>query len=203
MEELDVVVKADNRGSVEAIQQALEQLSTEETRVRVVYSGVGPVSESDVQLAIAGNATITAFNVRPDAAARSLAEAERVEIRHYTVIYTLIEDMQKALLGLLEPEFVEVTDGQAEIRAVFNQARGQSVLGVIVREGVMRRGAQVRVLRSKKQLLKSTITSLRRFKDAVREVTSGYECGIAIGEGYDAREGDLLETFHVEEKARV
>ena len=202
VEELDVVLKADNRGSMEAVQQALEQLSTAETRVRVVYSGVGPVSESDVQLAIAGNALITAFNVRPDAAARSLAEAEKVEIRHYTVIYTLIEEMQKALLGLLEPEYVEVRDSQAEIRAVFNQVRGQSVLGALVREGVVRRGAQVRVLRDKRLLLKTTVTSLRRFKDAVREVTGGYECGIGIGEVYDAREGDVLETFHVEEKAR-
>ena len=202
VEELDVVVKADNRGSVEAIQQALEQLSTEETRVRVIYSGVGPVSESDVQLAIAGNALITAFNVRPDAAARSLAEAEKVEIRYYDVIYTLIEEMQKALLGLLDPEFVEVMDAQAEVRAVFNQVRGQSVLGAIVREGTMRRGAQVRVLRNKKQLVKTTVTSLRRFKDAVREVTSGYECGIGIGEVYDAHEGDILETFHIEEKPR-
>ncbi len=202
VEELDIVVKADNRGSVEAIQQALEQLSTEETRVRVIYSGVGPVSESDVQLAIAGNALITAFNVRPDAAARSLAEAEKVEIRYYSVIYTLIEEMQKALLGLLEPEFVEVMDAQAEVRAVFNQVRGQSVLGAIIREGTLRRGAQVRVLRNKKQVLKTTVTSLRRFKDAVREVASGYECGIGIGEVYDAREGDILETFHIEEKAR-
>ena len=202
VEELDVIVKADIRGSVEAIQQALEQLSTEETRVRVIYSGVGPVSESDVQLAIAGNALITAFNVRPDAAARSLAEAENVEIRYYDVIYTLIEEMQKALLGLLDPEFIEVMDAQAEVRAVFNQVRGQSVLGAIVREGTMRRGAQVRVLRNKKQLVKTTVTSLRRFKDAVREVTSGYECGIGIGEIYDAREGDTLETFHIEEKPR-
>ncbi len=202
VEELDIVVKADNRGSVEAIQQALEQLSTEETRVRVIYSGVGPVSESDVQLAIAGNALVTAFNVRPDAAARSLAEAEKVEIRYYSVIYTLIEEMQKALLGLLEPEFVEVMDSQAEVRAVFNQVRGQSVLGAIIREGTLRRGAQVRVLRNKKQILKTTVTSLRRFKDAVREVASGYECGIGIGEVYDAREGDILETFHIEEKAR-
>ncbi|MCY4438070.1 MAG: translation initiation factor IF-2 [Chloroflexi bacterium] len=202
VEELDIIVKADIRGSVEAIQQALEHLSTEETRVRVIYSGVGPVSESDVQLAIAGNALITAFNVRPDTAARSLAEAEKVEIRTYNVIYTLIEEMEKALLGLLEPEFVEVMDGQAEVRAVFNQVRGQSVLGAIVREGTMRRGAQVRVLRNKRQLLKTTVTSLRRFKDAVREVTSGYECGIGIGEVYEAREGDSLETFHIEEKAR-
>ena len=202
VEELDIIVKADIRGSVEAIQQALEHLSTEETRVRVIYSGVGPVSESDVQLAIAGNALITAFNVRPDTAARSLAEAENVEIRTYNVIYTLIEEMEKALLGLLEPEFVEVMDGQAEVRAVFNQVRGQSVLGAIVREGTMRRGAQVRVLRNKRQLLKTTVTSLRRFKDAVREVTSGYECGIGIGEVYEAREGDTLETFHIEEKAR-
>ncbi|MYB77281.1 MAG: translation initiation factor IF-2, partial [Chloroflexi bacterium] len=202
VEELDVIVKADIRGSVEAIQQALEQLSTDETRVRVIYSGVGPVSESDVQLAIAGNALITAFNVRPDAAARTLAETEKVEIRYYDVIYTLIEEMQKALLGLLDPEFIEVMDAQAEVRAVFNQVRGQSVLGAIVREGTMRRGAQVRVLRNKKQLVKTTVTSLRRFKDAVREVTSGYECGIGIGEIYDAREGDTLETFHIEEKPR-
>ena len=203
VEELEVIVKADIRGSVEAIQQALEQLSTDETRVRVIYSGVGPVSESDVQLAIAGNAMITAFNVRPDPAARALAESENIEVRYYDVIYTLIEEMQKALLGLLDPEIVEVVDGQAEVRAIFNQVRGQSVLGALVREGTMRRGAQVRVLRNKKQLLKTTVTSLRRFKDAVREVTSGYECGIGIGEIYDAREGDVLETFHIEEKARV
>ena len=203
VEELDIVVKADNRGSVEAIQQSLEQLSTDETRVRVIYSGVGPVSESDVQLAIAGNALITAFNVRPDAAARSLADMENVEIRIYNVIYTLIEEMQKALLGLLDPEIVEVVDGQAEVREVYNQVRGQSVLGAIVREGAMRRGVQVRILRDRRQLLKTTITSLRRFKDAVREVNSGYECGIAIGEVYEAREGDILETFHIEEKARV
>ncbi len=203
VEELDIVVKADNRGSVEAIQQSLEQLSTDETRVRVIYSGVGPVSESDVQLAIAGNALITAFNVRPDAAARSLADTENVEIRIYNVIYTLIEEMQKALLGLLDPEIVEVVDGQAEVREVYNQVRGQSVLGAIVREGTMRRGVQVRILRDRRQLLKTTITSLRRFKDAVREVNSGYECGIAIGEVYEAREGDILETFHIEEKARV
>ena len=203
VEELDIVLKADIRGSVEAIQQALEQLSTEETRVRVIYSGVGPVSESDVQLAIAGNALITAFNVRPDVAARSLADSETIEIRYYNVIYTLIEEMQKALLGLLDPLIIEVIDGQAEVRAVFNQVRGQTVLGAIVREGTMRRGAQVRVLRNKRQLLKNTVTSLRRFKDTVREVTSGYECGIGIGEIYDVHEGDVLETFHIEEKARV
>ncbi len=203
VEELHIVVKADNRGSMEAIQQSLEQLSTDETRVRVVYSGVGPVSETDVQLAIAANALIAAFNVQPDTAARSLADAENVEIRRYSVIYLLIEEMQKALLGLLEPEIVEVVDGQAEVRAVFNRARGQSVLGAIVRDGVIRRGAQVRVLRGKRQLVMSTVTSLRRFKDSVREVTSGYECGIGIGEAYDAREGDSLETFHTEERARV
>jgi len=140
VEELDVIVKADIRGSVEAIQQALEQLSTDETRVRVIYSGVGPVSESDVQLAIAGNALITAFNVRSDAAARALAETENVKIRNYDVIYTLIDEMQKALLGLLDPEFIEVMDAQAEVRAVFNQVRGQSVLGAIVGMGVVGRG---------------------------------------------------------------
>jgi len=202
VKELDIVLKADTHGSMEAIRQALDKLAADEMRVRIIHSGVGPVSESDVQLALAGQAVIIGFNVRPDAAARALADQEGIQIRYYDIIYNLIEDVEKALRGLLAPEIVEVVDGQAEVRAVFRVAKGETILGALVQDGTFRRGAEVRVLRGGKSLLTSKISSLRRFKDDVREVAAGYECGIGIATVYEAQAGDILECFHREEKAR-
>jgi translation initiation factor IF-2 len=164
---------------------------------------VGGITENDVQLAKATNATIIGFNVRPDRRSRELAADQDVEIRTYEIIYKLLEDIQAAMLGLLAPEFEEIVTGEAEVREIFRVPRIGAIAGCFVRSGVITRGSKVRFLRDGVIIWKGTVTSLRRFKDDVREVASGFECGIGLSDYQDLKEGDLIETFEEREIPRT
>ncbi|MEK9659914.1 MAG: translation initiation factor IF-2, partial [Chloroflexota bacterium] len=192
--ELALVVKTDVQGSTEAVRQALEQLSTPEAQVRVIHLATGRITESDVLLAVASSAIIVGFNARPDQGAARLAEQEGVQIREYNIIYRLTEDVEKALAGMLEPTVVDVVEGKMEVRAVFSLARGRKTAGCYVQEGKATRGAKARVLRDGKELFDGSIAGLRRFKDDVREVAAGYECGLSLDGFSDYQEGDIIEV---------
>jgi translation initiation factor IF-2 len=192
------VLKGDVQGSVEAITQALEKLSTDEVRARVVLGAVGGISESDVQLAVSANAPIIAFNVRASKQARDLAEREGVEIRYYSIIYNLIDDVKGTLSGMLAPERRETFLGYAEILQIFNISKVGKVAGCRVSEGVVRRGSGVRLLRDNVVIHEGTLSILKRFKDEVAEVKQGMECGMAFANYQDIREGDQIECFQVE-----
>ncbi len=196
---LNLILKADVQGSLEAITDSLQKLETEEVKLDLIHRGVGGVTENDVQLAAASNAAIIAFNVRPDRRARELAEARKVDIRTYEVIYKVIEDLAAAMKGLLAPTFEEVVTGEAEVRAVFRVPRTGAVAGCMVRNGVIKRGSKVRFLRDGVVIWKGSISSLRRHKDDVREVATGFECGIGLSDFQDLHEGDVIETFEERE----
>jgi translation initiation factor IF-2 len=200
--ELPVVVKSDVQGSLEAIVGSLEKLSTDEVSVRVLHSAVGGINESDVILAKASAAVIIGFNVRANPQARDLARRDGVEIRYYSIIYDLIEDMRGALSGLLAPTLRERLLGNASIRDVFNITKVGKVAGCMVTEGAVRRGAKVRLLRDNVVVHEGTLKTLKRFKDEVREVNQGYECGMAFENYQDIQTGDVIECFEVEEVAR-
>jgi translation initiation factor IF-2 len=195
VKELNVILKTDVQGSIEPIRSSLERLGTEEVKVRIIHSGTGSITESDVMLAIASKGIIIGFGVNAKEGARRLAAAEGVDIRYYDVIYNLIDDVDKALKGMLEPAYVEVIEGQAEVRAIFTTAKGKKVAGAYVTQGKVGRGASVRVRRGKEIVCESTVNSLRRFKDDVKEVAAGYECGIGIEDFDDFQVGDTLEFF--------
>lgn len=201
--ELNLVLKADVQGSLEALRSSLEKLSTDEVRVNIIHQGVGGVSESDVQLAAASSAVIIAFNVRPDPNALRAAERERVDIRSYRVIYNAIDEVKAAMSGLLEPEYREETLGRAEVRQTFKVPGVGVVAGCYVQDGKITRTAQVRVLRDNVIVHEGKISSLKRFKDDVREVLHGYECGIGIERFNDIKEGDFIEAFVMKEVART
>ncbi|MGH9092191.1 MAG: translation initiation factor IF-2, partial [Acidimicrobiales bacterium] len=200
---LNLVVKADVQGSLEAVTEGLRKLERDDVKLSFVHRGVGGVTENDVQLARASNATIIGFNVRPDRRAREMAEAADVEIRAYEVIYKLLEDVEAAMLGLLAPEVEEVVTGEAEVRQVFRIPRVGAVAGCYVREGTITRGSKVRFLREGVVIWKGAISSLRRFKEDVREVQSGFECGIGLSDYQDLKEGDVIETFEEREIPRT
>ena len=197
---LNVILKTDVQGSIEPIRSSLERLGTGEVQVRIIHSGTGNITESDVMLATASEGLVIGFSVSTEEGARRLANAEGIDIRHYDVIYNLIDDVDKALKGLLEPSYVEVTEGQAEVRAIF-PARKVKVAGAYVNEGKVSRNASVRVRRGEEIVYKSTVSSLRRFKDDVREVAAGYECGIGIKDFNEFQVGDMLEFFRMEKTA--
>ena len=201
--ELPIVVKSDVQGSLEAIVGSLEKLSTSEVSVRVLHSAVGGINESDVILAKASEALIVGFNVRANPQARDLARRDGVEIRYYSIIYDLIEDMRGALSGLLAPTLRERFLGNASIREVFNITRVGKVAGCMVTEGTVRRGAKVRLLRDNVVIHEGSLKTLKRFKDEVREVNQGYECGMAFENYQDIQTGDVIECFEVEEVARA
>ena len=201
--ELPVVVKSDVQGSLEAIVGSLEKLSTSEVSVRVLHSAVGGINESDVILAKASEAVIIGFNVRANPQARELARRDTVEIRYYSIIYDLIDDMRKALSGLLPPTLRERLLGNASIREVFNITRVGKVAGCMVTEGSVRRGAKVRLLRDNVVIHEGSLKTLKRFKEEVREVNQGYECGMAFENYQDIQTGDVIECFEVEEVARA
>ena len=201
-QELPVVIKADTQGSVEAISQSLEKVSTDEVRASVIHGAVGGISESDVLLAQSSGAPIIAFNVRANKQARDLAEREGVEIRYYSVIYDLIDDVKDTMSGLLAPEKRETFIGYAEILEVFNITRVGKVAGCRVTEGVVKRGCGVRLLRDDVVIHEGNLKTLKRFKDEVAEVSSGMECGMAFERYEDIREGDRIECFEVEEIER-
>ena len=202
MKELNIIIKADVQGSVEAVKQSLEKLSNDEVRIRIIHGGVGGVNDSDVMLASASNAIIVGFNVRPDANAISSAEREEVEIRLYRVIYTAIEEIEDAMKGMLDPEFKEVVQGHAEIRQTFKVSGVGTIGGSYVLDGKISRNSQVRVVRDSIVIHEGVLDSLKRFKDDVKEVSSGYECGIGIENFNDIKEGDIVESFIMEEIKR-
>jgi translation initiation factor IF-2 len=193
--ELGIIVKGDVQGSVEAVCQSLEKLSTDEVKVSIVHAGVGAITESDVMLASTADAIIIGFNVRPDAMARRAADREKIDIRLYRIIYEAIDDVKKALSGLLEPETREKTTGHAEVRATFKVPRAGTVAGCYVTDGSITRNALIRVIRDGVVVHEGSIESLKRFKDDVREVAEGFECGIGIERFNDIREGDIIEAY--------
>ena len=199
---LPVVVKSDVHGSLEAINGALEKLGNDEVNVRVLHSAVGGVNESDVTLARASEALIIAFNVRANAQARDLARRDGVEIRYYSIIYEVIDEVKSALEGMLSPDQNEEFLGYAEIREVFNITKVGKVAGCMVTEGKVKRGAGVRLLRDDVVIHQGKLKTLRRFKDEVREVQQGYECGMAFESYQDIQVGDRIECYEVVEVAR-
>jgi len=198
VKELPVVIKADVQGSVEALKQSLERLSNEEVKVNIIHGGVGAITETDIMLASASNAIIIGFNVRPDINARRVAESEKVDIRMYRVIYDAIEDVRAALSGLLEPEYREVVLGRAEVRKTFKVSRIGTIAGCYVVDGKLQRDAGVRVIRDGVVIHEGRLDSLKRFKDDVREVVQGYECGLTLDKFNEIREGDFIEAFTTE-----
>jgi translation initiation factor IF-2 len=201
--EFPMVVKGDVQGSVEAIVNALNRISTEEIRVRILHSGVGAITESDVVLASASSAPIIGFNVRPNAKAREVAERNKVEFRYYDVIYHLTDWVRGAMAGELGPEVVETVLGRAEVKEVFPAGKKDKAAGLLVLEGVIRKGLHARLTREDVIVSKTTISSLRRFKDDVAEVRAGLECGVLLADTNDIKPGDHLEVFEVEERERT
>ena len=200
--ELRIVLKADAQGSIEALAEALEKLSTDEVAVRILRQGVGAVTEDDVNLALASEAVVIGFNVRPDQGARDLAEREGVDIRLHRVIYQVVDEVKQALSGLLAPEEREVELGRAEVRATFRVPRLGMVAGCYVTQGTITRGSRIRLVRDGTVVYDGRVASLRRFKDDVREVQEGFECGIGLENFQDVKEGDVLEAYEVREIAR-
>lgn len=199
MKELRVIVKADVQGSVEAVRQSLEKLSNDEVRVRVIHGAVGAVSESDVMLADASNAIIVGFNVRPDPLAQAAAERQNVDMRLYRIIYDCIEEIESAMKGMLAPKTREVLHGRAEVRQVYKITGVGTVAGCYVLEGKVCRNDLLRVVRDGIIIADDKMISLKRFKDDQKEVAQGYECGIGLEKFHDIREGDVYETYIIEE----
>lgn len=202
VKELGVVVKADVQGSIEAVRQSLEKLSTESVKVRVLHGAVGAITETDISLAAASNAIMIGFNVRPDNNAIALAEKEKVEIKTYRVIYNAIEDIKSAMIGMLEPEYKEVVLGRAEARQIYKISNVGTIAGCYVLNGKLTRNSDVRVIRDGIVIFESKFASLKRFKDDAKEVNAGYECGLSIEKFNDIKEGDILEAFTMEEIKR-
>ena len=203
VQELNIVLKGDVQGSVEALMGELHKIQHSEVRVNVIHTGVGGITENDINLASASNALVVGFNVRPSAEARQLAEREGVDIRTYRVIYQLTEDIEQALVGMLSPVETEETLGEAEVRALFRVSRLGTIAGCMVTTGVVRRGARVRLVRDGTVIHETSIAQLKRFKDDVREVSEGFECGILLDGYNDVKEGDVLEAFETREVERT
>jgi translation initiation factor IF-2 len=199
VKELGLIIKADVQGSVEAVKQSLEKLSTDEVKIRVIHGAVGAITETDVILASASNAIIIGFNVRPDNNASALAEKEDVDIKTYRVIYNAIDDIKAAMVGMLEPEYKEVIMGRAEIRQVYKISSVGTVAGCYVLNGKITRNSQVRIIRDGIVILEGELASLKRFKDDAKEVAQGFECGITIDKFNDEKEGDIIEAFEMQE----
>jgi translation initiation factor IF-2 len=203
LRELNIIVKADVQGSIEAVVGELAKIEHPEVGVNVIHTGIGAITEGDVMLASASNAVVIGFNVRPNAEARALAEREGVDLRTYRVIYQLTDDIRQALVGMLAPETHEDILGEAEVRALFRASRLGVIAGSYVTRGVIRRNAQVRVVREGTVIYETTIAGLKRFKDDVREVQEGFECGILLDGFNDVKEGDVLEAFETREIERT
>lgn len=201
VKELNIVLKTDVQGSIEPIRNSVEQLGDDKIRVRVIHSGSGSITESDVLLALASKGIIIGFNSRPEPGAQRLAEVEQIAIRYYSVIYELVNDVDKALKGMLEPTLTEVIEGQAEVLAVFDSERKGKAAGVSVREGKVKRDALARILRQGEPIHESRISSLRRFKEDVKEVSTGLECGVRIENFLDFQVGDVIQFYRQEKVA--
>ncbi|HVM95447.1 MAG TPA: EF-Tu/IF-2/RF-3 family GTPase, partial [Candidatus Acidoferrales bacterium] len=202
VKELRVILKADVQGSVEALSEALSRLSSDEVRLNILHASVGGITESDVLLASASNAVVLGFNVRPEAKGNEIAEREGVDVRLYTVIYDAVNDVRDAMEGLLEPTVREKTLGKAEVRQVFTIPSAGVIAGSFVTDGKLQRNASVRLVRDHVVVYTGKITSLRRFKEDAREVSSGYECGIGLENYQDIKSGDVIEAFELERVAR-
>ncbi|EEH98134.1 translation initiation factor IF-2 [Clostridium sp. 7_2_43FAA] len=198
VKELGIIVKADVQGSVQAIKQSLEKLSTEDVKVRVIHGGVGAITETDVTLATASNALLIGFNVRPDSNATVIADKEGVEIKTYRIIYDAIEDVKSAMIGMLDPEYKEVVNGKAEVRMVYKISNIGTIAGCYVTDGKIIRNSEVRVIRDGIVIFESTLASLKRFKDDAKEVNTGYECGLSVEKFNDLKEGDVIESFSMQ-----
>jgi translation initiation factor IF-2 len=202
VQNLNVIIKADVQGSVQAVKQAMEKLSNDEVKVRVLHAAAGAITKDDVNLAAAFNAVIIGFNIRPDASARAQAEKEKVDVRLYTVIYKAIEDMELAMKGLLAPEYREVLLGHAEVRNVFKITGAGIIAGCYVQDGKVQRNAGVRLLRDNVVVFEGKLSSLRHLKDDVKEMAAGYECGMSLEGHNDIKEGDIVECYIMEEIPR-
>ncbi len=200
---LKVVIKCDVQGSLEALKSSMQKLETDEVQINFIHEGVGRISESDVMLASASEAIIIGFNVRPDANAKKMAEAEGIQIRLYRVIYDVIDDVRSALEGMLTPTIKENVIGQAEVRAVFKVPKAGKIAGCYVQEGQIKRNAKVRLIRDGVVIWDGSLDALKRFKDDVREVKAGYECGMNLANFQDVREGDILEAYELVEEKRT
>ena len=202
VKELNLVVKADVQGSVEAVKQSLLKLSNEEVVIKVIHAGVGAINESDVILASASNAIIIGFNIRPDAMAKSVAEREKVDLRLYRVIYNAIEDIEAAMKGMLDPVYEEKVIGHLEVRQTYKASGVGTIAGSYVLDGNITRNASVRITREGEKIFEGPLASLKRFKDDVKEVKAGYECGLVMEKFNDVKEGDLIEAFIMVEVPR-
>ena len=202
LKQLNLIIKADVQGTVEAVKQSLEKLSNEEVRVKVIHSAVGAVTESDVTLANVSNAIIIAFNVRPVPTAKAEAEKDNVEIKQYSIIYQAIEDVETAMKGMLDPKYVERIIGTAEIRQTFRISSVGTIGGAFVLTGKIERNAGVRVIRDEVVIHEGKLASLKRFKDDAKEVNKGFECGMQIENYNDIKEGDIIEAFVMDEVKR-
>jgi len=199
IKELNVIVKTDVQGSLEAINESLSKLSTAAVKVNLIHSATGAITETDVMLASASNAIVIGFNLRADAKVQELAEQERVDLRYYDVIYQLLNDIKDAMVGMLEPVYQEHVLGRAEVRQTFHVPRFGTIAGSYMLDGRVERGARVRLLRDQVVVYDGKISSLRRFKDDVKEVKAGFECGIGIENFNDIKVGDVLEFFELQE----
>jgi translation initiation factor IF-2 len=202
VKDLNIVVKADVQGSVEAVRQSLERLSNEEVRIRIIHGGVGAITESDVMLASASNAIIIGFNVRPEPAAKIFADQEKVDVRLYRVIYNAIEDIMAAMKGMLDPIFEEKVLGHAEVRQLFKASGVGTIAGSYILDGKFIRNCKVRITRNGSLVYDGELESLKRFKDDVKEVAAGYECGLVFKKFNDVKEGDIVEAYHMVEVPR-
>ena len=202
VKELPIIVKADVQGSVEAVKQSLVKLSNEEVMVKVIHGGVGTINESDVSLAAASNAIIIGFNVRPDVTAKSIAEREKVDMRLYRVIYQAIEDVEAAMKGMLDPIFEEQIIGHAVVRQTFKASGVGTIAGSYILDGKFQRGCKVRITRDGEQTFDGPLASLKRFKDDVKEVNAGYECGLVFEKFNDIQEDDMIEAYAMVEVPR-
>ena len=200
---INIILKADTQGSIEAISDALTKLSTDEVKVKFVAKGVGGINGSDINLAIASDALVLAFNVRADASARQLADSESVDVRYYSVIYNLIDEVKSALSGMLKPEVKEVVIGLATVRDVFRSSKIGSIAGCMVTEGVIKRQCPIRVLRDNVVIYQGELESLRHYKDDVNEVKIGSECGIGVRDYNDVKVGDMIEVYEIQEIQRT
>jgi translation initiation factor IF-2 len=199
IKELNIIVKADVQGSVEAVRSSLEKLTCDEVRVHVIHGAVGAINESDVMLASASHAIIVGFNVRPERAAAESAQIQGVDMRMYRIIYDCIEEMEQAMKGMLAPKFKEAVLGHAEVRTTFRVSGVGTVAGCYVQDGKIQRSAQLRVLRDNVVIHEGVLASLKRFKDDVKEVAAGYECGCGVENFNDIKDGDVFEAFIMEE----
>lgn len=202
IKELPIIVKADVQGSVEAVKESLVKLSNEEVMVKVIHGGVGAINESDVVLASASNAIIIGFNVRPDVTAKSIAEREKVDLRLYRVIYQAIEDVEAAMKGMLDPVFQEQVIGHGVVRQLFKASGVGTIAGSYVTDGKFQRGCSCRITRGKEQIFEGALASLKRFKDDVKEVATGYECGLVFDKFNDLQEDDMIEAYVMVEVPR-